>query len=179
MKDISEQQLIDSLENLPREREPGKDLWPGIDSRLHESADSSMRTMRPQKRFAIAAMLAVAVIAGYQVGLQRGAVVNQENMLAAYSAYRLDNMSSEYVGAIREAAALTAQQTETRMPPETVEEMQTSMKNILQTETMLREAIKNEPDNEYLAKLLIRLQARQLQLIQEIPQIEQQIWRTL
>lgn len=180
MKDISEQQLIDSLASLPRQREPRKDLWPGIEARLQRPAASPLAdTGRVQRRFGIAAMLAVALIGGYQAGLQQGAVITEENLASAQQAYRLGGLSNEYVGAIREAAALTAQQKETRMPVESIEGMQTSMKKILQTEAMLREAIRAEPDNEFLALLLVRLQSRQLQLIQQIPKIEQQIWRTL
>ena len=181
MNDISEQQLQDSLAGLPREREPRKDLWPGIQARMQVQSATVRATSTGvlQRRFGIAAMLAIALIGGYQAGLQRGAVTNEESLVAAQQSYHLDGLSNEYSGAIREAAALTAQQKDTRMPLESIEGMQTSMKNILQTETMLREAIRAEPDNEYLAMLLVRLQSRQLQLIQEIPQIEQQIWRTL
>ena len=181
MNEISDRKLLDSLAGLPREREPHKDLWPGIEARLQEQSVAGQRpdSSRLPRRFAIAAMLAVAVISAYQLGLQRGSVIDQENLLAAYEAYRLEGLSNEYTGAIREAAALTAQQTETRMPAETVAGMQASMNNILETEAMLREALKAEPGNEYLATLLVRLQSRQLELIREIPQIEQQIWRTL
>ncbi len=181
MNKISEQNLVDSLAGLPREREPRQDLWPGIEARLHEKPITAQaaNTRNLQRWFGVAAVLAISVISAYQLGLQRGAVLDQESFAAAYATYHLDSLSNEYVGAIREAAALMAQQTDTRMPVETVEEIQTSMKNILETEVMLREAIRAEPDNEYLATLLVRLQSRQLQLIQEIPQIEQQIWRTL
>ncbi len=181
MNKIGEQQLNDSLASLPREREPREDLWPGIEGRLqHQSAaEGTASTGTVQRRFGIAAMLAVAVFGGYQAGLQRGAVDSTEGLAAVNGKYHLNGLSDEYVGAIREAAALTAQQKETRMSSETVEDLQTSMKNILQTEKMLRDAIKAEPDNEYLAMLLIRLQSKQLKLIQDIPQIEQQIWRTL
>jgi len=179
MNDISEQHLVDSLANLPRERTPRNDLWPGIEARLQERPATARAANMLPRRFAIAAMLVLAVVVGYQVGLQRGVVISEENFAAVGQAYLLDQLSNEYVGAIREAAALTAQQGDTRMPVESVEGMQASMNNIQQTETMLREAIRTEPDNEYLALLLVRLQSRQLQLIQEIPQIEQQIWRTL
>ena len=181
MKRISEEQLNDSLARLPREREPRNELWPGIQARLQDQLDAGQAASPGvfQRRFGIAAMLAIAVIIGYQAGLERGTVMSGKNFAAAQQVYGLEGLSNEYVGAIREAAALTAQQRDTRMPVESIEGMQASMKNILQTEAMLREAIRAEPDNEYLAMLLVRLQSRQLQLIQEIPQIEQQIWRTL
>lgn len=181
MNEINEQQLADSLAGLPRERSPRSDLWPGIEARLQESVSSnrSSSAASPARWIGIAAMLAIAVVTSYQVGLQRGSVITGENLAALEKTYHLDGLSNEYIGAIREAAALTAQQTETRMSAETVEDLQTNMKNLLQTETMLREAIKADPENEFLARLLVRLQSQQLKLIQDIPHIEQQIWRTL
>lgn len=181
MNKISEQNLADSLARLPRERKPRNDLWQDIEARLQvqDVASHKTRNATLQKRFGIAAMLAIAVISAYQFGLQRGVAVNQTGLAAASAAYRLEMLSHEYIGAIREAAALTAQQSETRMPDETVAGVQTSMKNIIETEAMLRTAIKAEPGNEFLGTLLVRLQSRKLQLIQEIPKIEQQIWRTL
>ena len=181
MNDINEQQLVDSLAGLPRERSPRSDLWPGIEARLQESVSTNRASSAagPARWIGIAAMLAIAVITSYQVGLQRGSVITGESLAALQESYRLDGLSNEYIGAIREAAALTAQQTETRMSAETIEGLQTNMKNLLQTETMLRDAIKAEPENEFLTRLLVRLQSQQLKLIQGIPHIEQQIWRTL
>jgi hypothetical protein len=63
-----ELELRRSLRALPRERDPGRDLWPGIEARLDPAAASHRHGGRRWMRFGAGIAAALVVAIGWLVG---------------------------------------------------------------------------------------------------------------
>lgn len=65
------QTLVEQAAALPKRREPGRDLWPGIAAQLHERRPAIIDWRRHARTAAYAAAIAAAVVVAVSLGLMR------------------------------------------------------------------------------------------------------------
>ncbi len=184
MNKDTEQRLLDALGTLPREREPGSDLWPGIEVRLNapQVQVPPARTARRQPAM-IAAGLLVAVLAGYLVG-SRQPPGDADEMLADDTVYgnggnHLAALFQEMDGALKEVYGSSLLSGPDWMPATTSIEVEDGFSELKDLAKVLRDALRQDPGNADLARWLVRVEARQMSLLKEMNQLEFQSWREL
>lgn len=158
MKHPGEYALRWRLRQLPREREPGRDLWPGIAARVATASPLQARS-HPAPRWiwavAAAASLALAV----------GLVLRQELPFGAPNA--VANQSQDAL--LRQADALSTEyraalsQFDGAVLPDPIEP---TLRELDSSAEQIRTALHADPDAVFLLDQLRRTYARRLELTQ-------------
>lgn len=175
---MSEFELRRALRGLDTGRDPGRDLWPGIAARLHDAAAMPPRSQRQARRWpmllALAASLVLAVLlalplapptadrsqAGPSMAGTPTAPVGAPAAAGPGAAssplqVQADALTMEYVAALGQ---LDARQAPPALAP-TLEELDSSAQTI-------REALRQDPQADFLLGQLQRTYARRLRLTQ-------------
>ncbi len=171
----NDRELRKALHDLPAYIRPGRDLWPGIASRLASAGGRRQAGKRPAWRHqAIAASAAIAFAAGLLFGQQMG---RSERPLDETSAMVLAMQATaqaserEYQAAFREFIAVGAART--LLETQAVENIENSWADLQQAESALLAALRDYPENTYLNQKLLDLRAQQLGFMQQLAMLDQ------
>lgn len=173
---LTEQELAAQIGSLPREIKPGRDLWPGIASRL---SPAGMRNSAGKAPFrwrhqALAASVAVAFVAGLMFGKQIGVSdlppVEQATPDFAMQA-ALEAGEREYQAAFREFVSVGSSRSV--LQTQTIENIETSWAELQQAEKALLAALRDYPENTYLNQKLLDLRANQLGFMRQLATLDQ------
>jgi len=163
---MSEFELRRRLKELPREREPRVDLWPGIAARLGAQPVAAPVAARPRPmRFAaLAAMLAVAVIGGW-LGL---ALRGPDTAMPAgrdgsdWPLAQADAMAESYRGAF--AASLGGDQRVALARYVASPDVVAAERELDVAQRQLELALRADPESMYLLDLLRQTHAQRARL---------------
>jgi hypothetical protein len=179
MKD--EQELLRRLSDLPREVKPGNDVWPGIATRI-----SRLEQQEPGPRYArtwpvaIAASFILMIAAGLflqtpeQAPAELPQLADSSSDISVVSVgYVPTGLSAitepEYQAAFREFMVLN--RTPGHRPhSEWVDKVWTGLWEI---EVELLDALRIEPENDFLNTRMAALRAHQLDILKEIAEMDQ------
>lgn len=153
---------VRSLSDLPREVSPGRDLWPQLQSRLIDAQSGNRRrhgalaaALRP---LAAVAALAVAVAAGISIdrGLLRATHVPASTAERGAGPQAVPAFLAD-PGYLREREALlrSLDARLANLPPQSRQEVLSSLATIDRSMREIQAALGREPDNELLQELLI------------------------
>lgn len=145
------------LAQLPAEREPGNELWPGIAARIAAQSVDRKRRPRPWHWLALAASAVLAAV--LVVAPQRGGdpEAGAPDLAGSLLLLEAEALAAEYEGALREFGPLD-------LPPElrgVVEELDRDL-------AALHAAIRAEPEAGFLLDHLRRAYAQRLRLSQRL-----------
>lgn len=170
---MSEQELLDSLHRLPRQRQPARDLWPGIAQLLEaRQAPRQRRWGKP----ALAAAVVMAFLAGVLFERQSAPVpaptaVAAENPSQSDLVAALQASEREYQAAFR--AFVPVGLDRALLDPQAIDDIEGSWTQFRQAEAALLAALHEHPGNPFLAERLLGLRARQLDFMQKMYDLDQ------
>lgn len=151
--------LEQALRSLPREALPARDLWPGIEHAIGVSADPA----RPPYRYHVrqlalaASVLLLLALSLYYGGRQPAPALTNPVVLEF-----LDTLRSEHRTSVQNL--LARYQEQQPYYPDWTEQMQ----QLEQAEQVIYQALRDEPANLELVKILRQVQNQQLQLIDAV-----------
>ncbi len=159
---------------LPEEIAPARDLWPGVAARLGEGADVR-RASGPTWWGAAALAAAASVIAalGALVALRGGPTAPARPVggtavpAAAEANPGLAAAEGDYERATAELMAALDQQKGT-LPPETLKTVEENLKTIDEALAQVRAALRTDPGNPQLARLLTSTHQKKVDALQRV-----------
>jgi len=162
---MNQDKLDAALKRLPREVEPGRDLWPGIEARLARRP----RAVRPLWAYSLAASVLLAVAAGalWSFHLHRGGT--PQEIVAAAPA----SPQSAYF-AERAAYAEDSVQTATNLAPATRQVILKNLRIIEGSIQDMQDALDKDPNNPRLRALLFDLYQNEARLLAATQQAQAQ-----
>ena len=185
---LTEQELLERLEALPREISPEKDAWLAIAQKIgvRSATDRQYSSNRWWFR-AAAASVALALAAGILLGRQWNTaprLLQPESRLVsqAYSpqaaglAGVLAGSELEYQAAFREFVAVG--ESREYLPPQTVEKLDAGWVDLREAEAAMTEALRQNPGNAFLSTKLLELRSRQIDFLMQIAALDQNNRRT-
>lgn len=145
--------LQQAIARLPREQLPGRDLWPGIEHAINEVP----RRITGLHAAALAASVVLLIVASLQFGrvqpLPGAAGIDRELLLSLQSEHQHSKQ------------ALLVQYQDA---PPLYQDWETQMQQLEQAEQVIYNALREEPDNLELLKMLRLVQQKQLDLIDSV-----------
>lgn len=167
--------LVSAIKELPRAMRPGRDLWPGIASRLQAGGrdGASARGWR-WRNGALAASLAMAVAAALLLGRHDGGAESASGQAGPYRQplqAALEEGEREYLAAFREFLPVTG--AGPVLAPEALENVENSWTELRRVEFALQSALNEYPDNDYLNRKLLDLRAQQLGFMKQMAVLDQ------
>jgi hypothetical protein len=155
---MNQDKLESGLKRLPREVQPGRDLWPGIEARLRPR-----RTVQPLWSYSLAASLLLAVAAGglwIGLGAHQKAGTPQEIVASGPV-----NAASDAYFAQRAAYAERSVATATDLAPATREVILKNLRIIEGSMQSMQAALDKDPNNPRLRALLFDLYQNEARLL--------------
>jgi hypothetical protein len=159
------EKLDSSLKQLPREVQPGRDLWPGIEARL-----KPRRAMQPLWSYSLAASLLMAVAAG---GLWIGLGAHQKQATPQVIVAS-GNADSDTYFAQRAAFAENSVQTATDLSPATRQVILQNLHIIEGSMQNIQDSLDKDPNNPRLRALLFDLYQNEARLLAATQQAQAQ-----
>jgi hypothetical protein len=153
--------LADALQTLPRELEPGRDLWPGIEARLER------RAARPWVPLALAASLVLSGSAAW--------LAWQAHRTAAQHAALVPALLAELVAPYDEARNHYAASWAGARPgldPEVAATIERNLEIVRAANGELLDAVQAAPDDAALRALLRATLAAEIELYQRAVRLE-------
>ena len=167
--------LMAAIKRLPRAMRPGRDLWPGIASRLAPAANDGEGVQgRWWRGSALVASLAVALAVGLLLGRQQDISEPESGDGAAYRLplqLALEVGEREYQAAFREFLPVTG--AGPMLAPEALEDVENSWAELRQVESALQAALYEYPEDAYLNRKLLDLRAQQLGFMKQMAVLDQ------
>lgn len=179
---MSEQELSDRLAQLPREISPARDPWPEISAGIGQPGKAAWHKRSARSRWiqAIAACAVIALVAGLLFGPQwsQSPVSGQarEQMAADHDVGQsgfsglLAASEREYLAAFREFMPLG--HSRASLPALTVENIELSWAELVNTETALAAALEEHPNDPFLNDRMLELRARQLGFLKQLATLD-------
>lgn len=154
---MNDYKLKAALKKLPREVDPSRDLWPGIEARLSRRP----RAVRPLWAYGLAASVLVAVVAGalWSVGMQRGRDTATQTIVAQGTS------PQDSYFAQRAAYAEQSVQSATDLSPATREVILKNLHIIESSMQSMQAALDQDPNNPRLRALLFDLYQNESRLL--------------
>ncbi len=185
---LTEQELLERLEALPRELSPAKDAWPAIAQKI--GAQSATNRQYSSNRWwfrAAAACVAAAFVAGILMGRQwdTASRLPQPESRLASQAYAplaealagvLAASELEYQAAFREFVSVG--ESREYLPPQTVEKLDAGWADLREAEAAMIEALRQNPGNAFLSSKMLELRSRQIDFLKQIAALDQNNRRT-
>lgn len=151
---MSDSELYMALRQLPREAQPGSDLWPGIAARIGAGTPTRMPAWRAPLRWALAAAIGLLALGVTRWWPQP--VVDPQTQM----------MQQQVAAMVREYDAALAQLPQAALPAELAPGVQ-----VLDTSAMqIRQALRQAPKSTRLIAQLQHTYALRLQLSQRAMQ---------
>ena len=155
---MNDDKLKTALQRLPRELQPGRDLWPGIEGRIRQRRAAT----RPAWSYGLAASLLVAVAAG---GLWAGSHLQKpsgtpQEIVGGNSSAPLDPYLAQ-----RAAYAEQSVQTATDLAPATRAVILRNLRIIEGSMQDIQAALDKDPNNPRLRALLFDLYQNEARLL--------------
>lgn len=155
---MNDDKLKTALGRLPREVQPGRDLWPGIEGRLKRHG----ATARPAWGYGLAASLLVAVAAG---GLWAGFHIQQRSGTPQQLVAMGDGAPLDPYLARRAAFAENSVQNATDLAPATRAVILKNLRIIEGSMQDIQAALDKDPNNPRLRALLFDLYQNEARLL--------------
>jgi anti-sigma factor RsiW len=156
--------LLATAAALPREKAPGRDLWPEVAERLGSRAWGGRRI-----GLAAAAALIVSTATFLMLRTRPAPVPGPTAIPVAASAgsFTLAAAEQDYA---RAAAALLAalEEQKASLPPQTIAELEKNMEVIDHALGEVREALSHDPDNARLTWLLASTHRKKVDILQRV-----------
>lgn len=147
-----ESRLNEELKNLEREIAPGRDLWPGIDHSINSN------TITLPKYVVVAASILLVVSLAFSGGLYFNRPFQEnQGMNELIALLQNDHQRNKQ-------ALLVEYQGQTALAPDWEGQMQ----QLEQAEEAIYEALREEPENIELLKILRQVQTKQIELIESV-----------
>jgi hypothetical protein len=179
---MKETELSNAIESLPREIQPQRDLWEGINQRLESSESEGNKAYRASswRIPAMAAAVLMALTTGIFIGrgldlAPAGQATQFEQEFALLGT--VEAAEREYQAAFRELVPLDY--SGLRLAGEQPDALRGSWEDLLQAETSLLAALQQYPSNTYLNEKLLDLRSQQLQFVKQLALLEQNDWRRI
>ena len=172
---MNEHCLLEQLEKLPKEREPGPDLWPAIRRRIAPSRLAVMRTKPWFDAVAAALLVGFALTLGMQLGDNIGKIPGSD----ANSDFELAPLQSstgqfiagvldiEYGAALRDVVGHFKAEPQAAPDPQDAGLSQ-SLKILQNATEDLRDALEQDPNSIYLAELLASTHRKRINLLRDL-----------
>lgn len=145
--------LNEEINNLKHDIAPSRDLWPGIDHAINS------RTIAVPKPLAIAASVLLVVSLAFSAGLYINRPVPGDGQTMANM---ISMLQSEHQR--NKQALLVEYQNQTALAPDWEGQMQ----QLEQAEQAIYEALREDPQNIELLKILRQVQTKQIELIESV-----------
>lgn len=166
--DNFEQALQDKVRALPKEIQPEKDLWQGIDIALTPAGQAQSSVVKERKsaavvsifgnsgtrNLALAASVALVAVLGWN-GLQTSPELAPSTNLVSHMMQQHDEQKSVLLASLSESAELT-------------DNWQSQLQELEQAASAIEAALQNDPDNITLLKMLQQVHQQQLALIERV-----------
>ncbi|MDF2180311.1 hypothetical protein P2G88_18800 [Aliiglaciecola sp. CAU 1673] len=148
-----EKALAVQLEQLPREQQPERDLWPGIEHALNRQSHAPLEpTKRNGQYWGMAAAVAMVGMLSWFGVQQIGP--DQDDLAARLSAQHQ-----------AQKQALLAKFTD---QPALTENWQQQLKELDDAAMAIRKALENDPDNMAMLQMLQQVYQQQIDLIEKV-----------
>jgi len=158
---MNQDKLESGLKRLPREVQPGRDLWPGIESRL-----KARRATQPLWAYSLAASVLVAVAAGgVWVGLGMQKTTTPQEIVAGGANNSAGSGPTDDYFAQRAAYAERSVQTATNLAPATRDVILKNLRIIEGSMQSMQAALDKDPNNPRLRALLFDLYQNEARLL--------------
>ncbi|MUH72831.1 hypothetical protein [Psychrosphaera haliotis] len=147
----NEQALEQAINDLPKELEPSRDLWAGIEQAVAKTEQEHAKpTIYSNWKSIAAAFLPIAFLAGFYIN---GSNPNTDTM--------------PWLEPVTASFELQKQQLLKRVSdhPQITNNWQQSLKELEQAEQSLKQALKSQPGDPALMKMLTHVYQRQLDII--------------
>ena len=172
---MNEQQLLEQLGGLPREREPGRDLWPEIHQRIAPVAASIVQRRPWLTAVAAALLVGVSLTLGARLGseVSKEGVANPGDSVAlgrgtnTAGNFYASLLDLEYAGAMRDVAGQFKAAPQVAPDHEDVALTQ-SLKILQQATQDLRGALEKDPNSIFLADLLASTHRKRMNLLRDL-----------
>jgi len=148
MTENFEKSLRDKISQLPRNTVPDRDLWPGIEMAILPKK----RTLLP--RLAVAASLILAVTTAYWVVDVRSRYPNNDQLIAQLSESHRQQIHALEV-AFKNTDSLT-------------DNWQQQIGDLDRAADAIKKALRQDPDNTALLKMLTRVYQQQIDLLERV-----------
>jgi hypothetical protein len=168
---MSEEKPVSSIQELPQEIQPARDLWPAIQAQIAAEPHSNIGRGRSSSQWRVLALaavisaLAVGVWVGRSVLPNGGGQTHPAQQIANNSASggspaASDSLPAAFVTSpeyVNQRAALLAsfEQQVRSLPPESRDKVLTSLSNIRDSMKAIQDALGQEPGNALLQELLV------------------------
>ncbi len=155
--------LLARAAELPRELQPGRDLFPGIRNRIAESARRPLPHL-PAWTALVAAGLLVVALLPWVTGNGELAQQAAGSSVPAADGVSLAAVEAQFEDAVRQLMA-SLEQRQARLPPETIEIVRHNLEQIDGAIAEIRLALADDPRNAGHVTLLAALQHQKLELL--------------
>jgi tetratricopeptide (TPR) repeat protein len=173
--------LLADVAALPREKAPERDLWPGIAARLRPNVAAFPRRAALWRPVTLAAAAAVLVALSSAVTwrlaqpgtpqtARRGTDGPAVTLVSLTPAGDLLEAEREYARATADLVAAIEARRDS-LPPETLVAVEQNLRAIDEALKGLRQALRNEPDNDDLAQLLAATHKRKLDTLRRVARL--------
>jgi hypothetical protein len=143
-----------ALDAMPRDQLPGRDLWPGIEHAINEA--------RPRAAWGQYAALAASLLLLLFASLQFGRIPAVPGANAGIDRELLAELQSEHLQS-KQALLVRYEEAAPLYPA-----WETQMQQLEQAEQVIYNALREEPSNLELLKMLRLVQQKQLELIDSV-----------
>lgn len=160
---ISELELARAVRELPREMEPTRDLWAGIERNIIDHPQPSGHEKRQWIPYGVAASLVMAVSA---LALAVFSVTQPtEPQFVAFDE-SIDRMESEYLQ-VRNPLVQQFNETNQNLDPVVMEEIFRNIEIMEQARRDIEAQVRENPENQRLVEMLMRIHEQELELLKQ------------
>jgi hypothetical protein len=149
-----EHALAEQLNNVNKEQQPDRDLWPGIELALSSEAESLQPVVEGRKMYLVAATVAIFGLIGWLSVNQQPVSLTGVDLVASLSEQHLEQKNALLVR-FQDQPALT-------------QNWQDQLVELDDAAGAIKTALENEPNNMALLKMLQSVHQQQINLIERV-----------
>jgi hypothetical protein len=149
-----EQALASQLADLNKDKQPDRDLWPGIELALLNEASAQSRVVVEKKMYLVAATVAMFGLIGWLSVNQQAVSLTGDDLVASLSEQHLQQKNALLVR-FQDQPALT-------------QNWQEQLTELDDAADAIKTALENEPNNMALLKMLQSVHKQQINLIERV-----------
>lgn len=149
-----EQALAEQVADLNKDKQPDRDLWPGIELALSSESSKPPVVMVGRKIYLVAATIAIFGLIGWLSLNQQPVSLTGEDLVASLSEQHLAQKNALLVR-FQDQPALT-------------QNWQNQLTELDEAANAIKTALKNEPNNMALLKMLQNVHQQQINLIERV-----------